>query len=58
MALVGRFGVAVSIAILLAYASEIFPTVIRNTGVGAAAMFSNLGGIVAPQISRLVSGGL
>ncbi|CAH1801726.1 unnamed protein product [Owenia fusiformis] len=52
-ALVGKFGQAGTFAVIFLYSSELYPTVIRNVGIGACAFWARLGGVVAPQINLL-----
>ncbi|CAG2180153.1 unnamed protein product [Oppiella nova] len=38
------------------YSAEIFPTVVRSTGIGLCQMFSRIGGIIAPHLIGLTNG--
>ncbi|XP_006821786.1 organic cation transporter protein-like [Saccoglossus kowalevskii] len=53
IAMTGKFGIAGSFAIVFLYSTELFPTVIRNLGVGASSFSSRIGGILAPLIVLL-----
>ncbi|XP_019643183.1 PREDICTED: organic cation transporter protein-like [Branchiostoma belcheri] len=53
LAMVGRFGISIGFGTLMVFSAEVFPTVIRNMGVGQASMVSRLGGIVAPFVGLL-----
>lgn len=55
MALVGKFGIAGSFASIYVYSTEIFPTPVRNVGVGGCSMMARVGGIAAPFIVLLGS---
>lgn len=46
LALVGRFCIAGCFAMIPLYTSELYPTVIRNIGVGACAFWTRLGGVL------------
>ncbi|XP_070542002.1 organic cation transporter protein-like [Ptychodera flava] len=48
VAMIGKFGIAGSFAIVFLYSTELFPTVIRNLGVGVSSFSSRVGGILAP----------
>ena len=50
VALVGKFGASCCMSIMYLFTAELYPTEIRNTGVGLCVMFSRLGGIAAPQV--------
>ena len=39
------------------YATEIFPTVVRNIGAGLSTQFANMGALIAPQLLVLTAGG-
>ena len=52
-ALVGRFCISASFALLYVYSAELFPTVVRNAGMGVSSLSARLGGIVAPFIVLL-----
>lgn len=52
---VGKFCISGSFAIIYNYSAELFPTVVRNTGMGIATVFARLSGSMTPLISLLVS---
>lgn len=52
-ALIGRFCISASFALLYVYSAELFPTVVRNAGMGISSLSARLGGIVAPFIVLL-----
>ena len=57
LAQMGKFAITASFAMVYQYAAEIFPTVVRNAGVGSSSCFSRFGSIIAPFVGReLVSG--
>ena len=49
-ALIGRFFISASFAVLYVYSAELFPTVVRNVGMGISSFSARLGGMVAPFI--------
>ena len=51
----GKFFMSISFGIVYLYSVELFPTVVRNVGVGTSSSFARFGGILAPYISLLVS---
>ncbi|XP_036372201.1 solute carrier family 22 member 13 [Megalops cyprinoides] len=55
LAMLGKFGITASFAIVYVYTAEIFPTVLRQTGIGVSSMFARLGGVLAPLINLLHS---
>ncbi|XP_070183259.1 organic cation transporter protein-like [Littorina saxatilis] len=57
LALVGKCGIAGAFAITWLYSSELFPTVVRNSAMGASSLCARLGGIIAPYIANLDTGG-
>ncbi|XP_035806630.1 solute carrier family 22 member 6-B isoform X2 [Amphiprion ocellaris] len=53
LAMVGKFGISASFAVIYVYTAEIFPTVLRQTGIGASSMFARMGGMLAPIANML-----
>ncbi|KAM8966552.1 solute carrier family 22 member 13-like [Pelodytes ibericus] len=53
LAVIGKFSIASSFSICYIYAAELFPTVIRQSGVGLCSMAARVAGIIAPLISLL-----
>ncbi|XP_025152920.1 organic cation transporter protein [Harpegnathos saltator] len=51
----GIVGTSVSFMTAYLFSGELFPTVVRNIGVGASSMFARLGSIVAPFVVSLSS---
>ncbi|XP_076444570.1 organic cation transporter protein-like [Babylonia areolata] len=50
LAMVGKFGITASYGIIYLAAAEVFPTVVRNIGMGVSSMSARIGGILAPLI--------
>lgn len=48
VAMLGRFGVSSVYAIITLYTSELFPTEIRNSAVGASSTMGHVGSMAAP----------
>ncbi|XP_076452740.1 solute carrier family 22 member 13-like [Babylonia areolata] len=55
-AIVGRFFMGGLFSIIFVYTTELYPTVIRNIGMGACLFWARLGGVIAPQINQLGAG--
>ncbi|XP_078087705.1 organic cation/carnitine transporter 2-like [Mustelus asterias] len=53
LVMIGKFGITISISIALVYSAELYPTVVRNMGVGVSLMASRLGSIISPYIFYL-----
>ena len=51
----GKFLITASFGMVYQYATEIFPTVVRNAGLGSCSFFSRIGSIIAPFIGREVA---
>ena len=49
-AMFGKFCISASFAVVYVYAAELFPTVIRNVGMGVATVASRVGGILCPFV--------
>ena len=53
LAMVGKFFITASFAILYLYSAEIYPTVARGVGIGSSSMFARVGAIAAPFVKEL-----
>ncbi|KAK2147497.1 hypothetical protein LSH36_550g03002 [Paralvinella palmiformis] len=53
LAWIGKFSTAGCWSVLFLYASEIFPSSIRNAGTGACTIWARVGSFVAPQINLI-----
>lgn len=59
-AMVGKFGASAGFTIIYIFTTELFPTVVRNAGVGASSCAARIGSIVAPytvDLGLLISSG-
>ena len=52
MATIGKFGVICAFAIIYVQAVELFPTVLRSTGIGSASSMARIGSVIAPIVGR------
>jgi hypothetical protein len=55
LAALGIFGMSVAFPTAYLYAGELFPTVVRNVGLGSSSMFARFGSMVAPYVTSLAS---
>ncbi|KAK3595201.1 hypothetical protein CHS0354_021517 [Potamilus streckersoni] len=53
LAVIGRFGAAAAFATIYIFTSELYPTVIRNSALGASSMWARIGALIAPYIAEL-----
>ncbi|NXX96305.1 S22AD protein, partial [Centropus bengalensis] len=53
LAIIGKFTATASFSTTYVYSAELFPTVVRQTGVGLCSMSARLAGILAPLIRLL-----
>ncbi|XP_067422288.1 solute carrier family 22 member 13-like isoform X2 [Emydura macquarii macquarii] len=53
LAVIGKFATAAAFSISYVYSAELFPTIIRQTGVGLCSMSARAGGIISPLIGVL-----
>ncbi|KAM9840650.1 solute carrier family 22 member 6 [Aulostomus maculatus] len=55
LAMIGKFGITASLSIIYVYSAEVFPTVIRQNGIGMGSVCARTGGVLAPMIYLLKS---
>nr|XP_033783670.1 solute carrier family 22 member 5-like isoform X2 [Geotrypetes seraphini] len=53
MVMIGKFGVTSAFAMVYVYTAELYPTVVRNMGVGGSSMASRFGSMLAPYLVYL-----
>ncbi|KAK2090121.1 hypothetical protein P7K49_031377 [Saguinus oedipus] len=53
LAVVGKMATSAAFTISYVYSAELFPTVLRQTGMGLVGIFSRLGGIITPLVILL-----
>uniref|UniRef100_G1SL73 Solute carrier family 22 (organic cation/zwitterion transporter), member 4 n=2 Tax=Oryctolagus cuniculus TaxID=9986 RepID=G1SL73_RABIT len=53
LVMMGKFGVTAAFAMVYVYTAELYPTVVRNMGVGVSSMASRLGSILSPYFVYL-----
>ncbi|KAI0229439.1 Organic cation transporter protein, partial [Lamellibrachia satsuma] len=51
----GKFFIAATFAVIYVYSAELFPTVVRQVGVGSSSMCGRVGGLIQPQFGRLTT---
>ncbi|XP_066270962.1 organic cation transporter protein-like [Branchiostoma lanceolatum] len=55
LAMTGKFMITASFAVIYVFSAEIFPTVVRQIGIGMSSMSARVGGMVAPFVNLLGS---
>ena len=55
LAMLGKIGAAAAFAVIYVWSAELYPTVVRNVGMGASSSCARIGGMVSPYIADLVS---
>lgn len=54
LASLGLVGMAISFPTIYLYSGEVFPTVVRNIGVGLGSISARIGSMIAPYIATMV----
>jgi len=55
---VGKFGISAAFAVIYVWSAELFPTPVRNSGMGSSSMMARVGSMICPYIADLVSASL
>ncbi|XP_053397695.1 organic cation transporter protein-like [Mercenaria mercenaria] len=50
---VGKFGVSAAFAVIYVWSAELFPTKVRNSGMGSSSMMARVGSMISPYIADL-----
>ncbi|XP_033741750.1 uncharacterized protein LOC117328333 [Pecten maximus] len=61
LAMLGKVGAAAAFAVIYVWSAELYPTVVRNAGMGASSSCARIGSMIAPYIadlSQVVEGNL
>ncbi|XP_041351234.1 organic cation transporter protein-like [Gigantopelta aegis] len=53
LSMIGKLGASAAFAIIYVFAAELFPTVVRNSGMGASSFCARIGGMASPYIADL-----
>lgn len=53
--MVGKFGISAAFSSIYLVSAELFPTVMRNFGMGCSSTLARVGSAVSPYIADLVS---
>ncbi|XP_060072924.1 organic cation transporter-like protein isoform X6 [Ylistrum balloti] len=53
LAMLGKVGVSAAFAVIYVWSAELYPTVVRNAGMGASSSCARVGGMIAPYIADL-----
>ena len=54
MSMLGKLAISVSFGVMYIFAAELFPTQLRNTGIGGSSMSGRLGGLLCPYVNLLI----
>ncbi|ESO84004.1 hypothetical protein LOTGIDRAFT_108246 [Lottia gigantea] len=57
LSMIGKLGASGAFAVIYVYAAELFPTIVRNSGLGTSSMCARIGGMISPYIADSVIGG-
>lgn len=53
LAVMGKFGSAAAFSVVYIFSLELYPTIVRNGGMGASSCVARFGGMAAPYIAKL-----
>ena len=54
LALVGKLGPAGAFGVIYVFSAELYPTVLRNAGMGTSSCVARFGGMAAPYVAKMV----
>ncbi|XP_067838661.1 solute carrier family 22 member 4-like [Heptranchias perlo] len=53
LVMIGKIGITITFAIIYIFSAELYPTVVRNMGIGVCSMASRIGSIISPYFVYL-----
>ncbi|KAJ8315874.1 hypothetical protein KUTeg_008024 [Tegillarca granosa] len=53
LAMLGKIGITAAFAVIYVWSAELYPTVVRNAGMGASSSCARIGGMISPYIADL-----
>ncbi|XP_076466934.1 organic cation transporter protein-like isoform X2 [Babylonia areolata] len=53
LSMIGKFGISAAFAIIYVFSAELFPTLVRNSGMGSSSLMARIGGIASPYVADL-----
>ncbi|XP_055954748.1 organic cation transporter protein-like [Patella vulgata] len=53
LSMIGKLGASAAFAIIYIFSAELFPTITRNSAMGASSFFARIGGMLCPYIADL-----
>ncbi|XP_067674872.1 organic cation transporter protein-like [Haliotis asinina] len=53
LSMIGKLGASAAFAIIYVFSAELFPTIVRNSGMGASSTFARVGGVISPFVADL-----
>ena len=54
LSLIGKLGPTGAFSVIYIFSLELYPTVLRNAGMGASSCVARFGGMVAPYVAKMV----
>ena len=54
LAMIGKIGASAGFSVVYQFSAELYPTVVRNAGMGSSSCMARVGGMVAPYIADFV----
>ena len=54
LAIIGKCGAAAAFGVIYTYSLELYPTVLRNSGMGMSSCIARIGGMAAPYVAHSV----
>ncbi|KAK6169539.1 hypothetical protein SNE40_020577 [Patella caerulea] len=53
LSMIGKLGASAAFTVIYIFSAELYPTVVRNSALGASSLFARIGGMVSPYVADL-----